>query len=165
MGFYWLASFLLASGGYFVLRAVLPSGAVFGAWYRMLLYHWSHPLAYIAIPCFFYGILATLFTKNFTQKTARTQLGRTAIVIGLTVLLSSPFGGMLWCFHDMQAGYFPANWLWVMLSEGTLQGLALGWLVVLLSVPYSLLGCAVCYFLNKAGASFLQKTERIFEIN
>lgn len=65
LSFYWLASFLLASGGYFLLWLLLPSRAVFGTWYRMFLYHREHPLAYIAIPCFFYGIVAALLTDRF----------------------------------------------------------------------------------------------------
>ena len=52
----------------------------------------------------------------------------------------------------MQAGYFPAHWRRVLLAEGGRNGLVVGWLVVLLSVPYNVLGVIVCYFLTRTGA-------------
>lgn len=161
LGFYWLASFLLASGGYFLLWVVLTSHAVFGAWYRMFLYHWEHPLPYIVIPCFFYGILAAWLTGRFAKvKSIKGQMGWTALIVGLTLLLSSPFGGMLWHYHDMQAGYFPDHWLWIFLSKGISWELTMGWLIVLLSFPYNLLGVVLCFYLNKMGATLFTTKAR-----
>jgi len=73
-------------------------------------------------------------------------------MIVLTILMSSPFGGMLWVFHDMKAGYFPENWMSKMINEGFIMGLEAGWAVILLSVPYNIFGSVLCFFLTKKGA-------------
>jgi hypothetical protein len=78
--------------------------------------------------------------------------GIVGIIVLLTVALSAPLGGMLWHWHDMQAGYFPAHWQRILLAEGSRDGLVVGWLVVLLSVPYNVLGIIICYFLTRTGA-------------
>ena len=151
--FFWLSSFSTAVAGYYLLRLVLPGHHVFGSWYRMLLYHEAHPVSYIALCCFFYGLLAAGFADAFLRRgTTRGRVGIVGIIVLLTVALSAPLGGMLWHWHDMQAGYFPANWRRVLLAEGSRDGLVVGWLVVLLSVPYNVLGGVVCYFLTRTGA-------------
>lgn len=151
LGFFWGASFASAVAGYYLLWAVLPGHYVFGALYRMFLYHQAHPLPYIALCCFFYGLLATGGADRFGRLGAWGRVGATGLLGALTVALSAPFGGMLWHFHDMQAGYFPPDWPRVLLSEGPLDGWAVGWLIVLLSGPYTLLGLVVCYFLTSTG--------------
>ena len=151
--FFWLSSFSMAVAGYYLLRLVLPGHHVFGSWYRMLLYHEAHPVAYIALCCFFYGLLAAGFADTFLRRgTTRGRVGIVGIIVLLTVVLSAPLGGMLWHWHDMQAGYFPADWRRVLLAESSRDGLVVGWLVVLLSVPYNVLGVIVCYFLTRTGA-------------
>ena len=151
--FLWLTSFSTAMAGYYLLRLVLPGHHVFGAWYRMLLYHEAHPVAYIALCCFFYGLLAAAFADAFWRRgTTRGRVGIVGIIVLLTMALSTPLGGMLWYWYDMQAGYFPAHWRRILLVEGSRDGLAVGWLVVLLSVPCNVLGGAVCYFLTRTGA-------------
>ena len=42
----------------------------------------------------------------------------TIVIIAATVLVSSPFGGMLWHYYDMKAGYFPTNWLAILVGLG-----------------------------------------------
>jgi hypothetical protein len=129
----------------------MPGHRVFGSMYRMFLYHYAFPLQYIAIPCFFYGIFATLFSNKFRNKKRGGRILVTFLIIVLTILMSSPFGGMLWHFHDMQAGYFPKNWISKMIQEGFIWGLEIGWFIILLSIPYNIFGAILCYFLTKKG--------------
>ncbi|MDH7913389.1 hypothetical protein [Winogradskyella sp. SYSU M77433] len=134
---------------------IMPSHKVFGALFRMFLYHWEYPISFIAIPCFFYGILATIFTKTFIKQTITKQILLTLLIISLTILLSSPFGGILWHYYDMKAGYFPSNWIFKMIKNGFVQGFKIGWLIILLSFPYNILGAIACYFLTKKGSKLL----------
>ena len=92
----------------------------------MFSYHWRHPIEYIAIPCFFYGILATLLAENFAKRKLLGKIGLTILIIALTILLSSPIGGMLWHYHDMQAGFFPLDWFNTMTELGFSWGLQYG---------------------------------------
>ena len=143
---------MLASIVYCLLWLIMPNHYVFGLLYRMFLYHWNFPMQYIAIPCFFYGILASFLTNKFHNGKTITRLLLTILIIVLTVLLSSPFGGMLWHFHDMKAGYFPENWVFKMISEGFSWGLETGWLIIALSIPYNIIGSIVCFFLTRKGS-------------
>ena len=154
--FFWLMSFGLATAGYYLLRLVLPGHRVFGATYRMLLYHDAHPLPYIALCCCCYGLLAAGAAGSFLRRGSWGRVGTVGAICALTVALSAPFGGMLWHWHDMQAGFFPPDWPRILLLAGSRDGLAVGWLVVLLSVPYNVLGSIVCYFLTKTGAQLFQ---------
>lgn len=149
--FYWASSFMLAIIVYYILWTITPNHYVFGAWYRMIVYHWEHPIAFITIPCFFYGIIAALLADKFSKlKTTKQILGTIGIII-LTIILSSPFGGMLWHYYDMKAGYFPPNWIEKMIRLGFEWGLEGGWLVIGFSIPYNIIGSIACYFLTKKG--------------
>jgi hypothetical protein len=152
LGFFWLSSLVLATAGYYLLRAVLPGHRVFGSWYRVFDYHDQHPLPYIALCCFFFGLLAARYAPAIARQPLGWRLRATALLVAGTVLLSSPVGGALWHLHDMQAGYFPANWPVVLLG-GAREGLLLGWLIVLLSAPYNVLGTVVAYYLLRKGAA------------
>jgi len=149
--FYWLTAFGCATAGYFLLWLLLPGHHVFGNLYGMYLYQDRYPLAYIALCCGCFSPLAAGATDAFGR---RGRWGRVGVVLLLaltTVVLSSPLGGMLWEWHDMQAGYFPADWVHVLFLNGARDGLIMGWLIVLLSVPYNVLGLLVCYSLLQAG--------------
>ncbi len=150
--FYWITSFILATILYYLLWAIMPKHFVFGAYYRMFLYHWEHPIMFIIIPCFFYGIIAAILTDKFSKQKALGQIFLTIIIILLTIIFSSPFGGMLWHYYDMIAGYFPANWVSKMICQGCEWGLEFGWLVIGLSIPYNIIGSIACYFLTKKGS-------------
>ncbi|MGD1839907.1 MAG: hypothetical protein ACFB0B_03290 [Thermonemataceae bacterium] len=142
---------------YYLLRLVLPGHQVFGALYRMFLYHWEFPLQYIAIPCFFYGIIATLLANLFQNRKTLGRILITGLIIALTISVSAPFGGMLWHFHDMQAGYFPPNWISIMVSKGFIWGLELGWLIIGFSIPYNIMGTIACFFLTKKSVELFKK--------
>jgi len=168
--FFWISSFICAAVGYGLLLSVASDSRVFGDLFRLLPYHHNHPLAYIAIPCFFYGISATI-THQFFVRTSTSkvpvirQLLLTGIMIFTIVLLSMPFGGMLWYYHDMQAGRFPNHWLTIMTIQGAKSGIRFGWLVIAKSLPYNLIGIVICFFLTKGGGTllfnFLKRIETI----
>lgn len=155
--FYWLTSTIFAICGYFILWLLMPHHYVFGAWYRMILYHWEHPIQYILIPCFFYGIIATALAEKFLNKKIVWRIFWTTAIIFLTILVSSPFGGMLWHLHDMLAGFFPKRWIVKILCDGSILGLEVGWAVILLSIPYNILGSVICFFLTVKGAKNMSK--------
>ena len=71
----------------------------------------------------------------------------------------SPFGGMLWHYHDMKFGFFPDNWISKMVNHGFSMGLELGWLIILFSIPYNIFGSIVCYFLTKKGIELFNGEE------
>jgi len=150
--FYWIVSFAIAVLGYYLLGLV--SKRVFGSWYRMIRYHFGHPMQYISIPVFFYGIIATWFKERFYR--SNKKIGLTLLIVLLTIALSSPFGGMLWHFHDMQAGWFPKNWMHKLFG-GFSEGLAIGWFIILLSFPYNIIGIVIAYFLTDFGSKHFSK--------
>lgn len=153
--FYWTTSFVLAALSYYVLWLVMPDHWVFGATYRMFVYHWEHPIAFIVVPCFFYGIVATAVSNTFRKTNTAGQILLTVAIVVVTILLSCPVGGMLWHLFDMQAGFFPTNWVGVMVFEGWSWGFKYGWLVIALSVPYNIFGSVVCFFLTRKGSNLL----------
>ena len=154
--FFLFSSFVISTTGYYLLWLIMPKHYVFGVWYRMFLYHHENPIQYIMIPCFIYGIIASVFSEKFYKKELKEQIFSSLIIIILTILLSSILGGMLWNFHDMKAGYFPENWVLKLLTSGTSMGISTGWLIILLSVPYNILGIIVSFFLNKKGAELFR---------
>ncbi len=158
--FFWLASAASAIPGYYILLAVFPDRSVFISLYRMFGYHNRNPIEFILIPCFFYGILAAIYSSRFLKQNFKRQFLTTCIIVLLTVLLSSPVGGMLWYYHDMEAGFFLKNWISLMISRGFGDGLMLGWIIAFFSLPYSLLGMIVCYFITRWGSLYLsEKTQ------
>lgn len=143
---FFLCAFLVTSGMYLLLHALL-SGFVFGALFRMFLYHWEHPYQYISLVCLCYAALAAALAPRVARN------GRLAIlVVLLSPLAASPFGGALWHYHDMLAGFFPPD-PWSKLLRGVGEGLSAGWLILLLSFPYNLF----CAALGVKGTVWLAK--------
>lgn len=128
---------------------------------RMFLYHHEHLIAFISIPCFFYRIIATILVEKFSKQSVLCKILLTIVIIVLTILVSSPFGGMLWHYYDIRYGFFPPNWFWKMVELGFTWGLSLGWLIILLSIPYNIFGSIACYFLTQKGSErFKPKIEK-----
>lgn len=157
--FFWVVSLVSAIIGYYLLWYIMPEHYVFGIWFRMFLYHYEHPIQYILIPCFFFGILATIFLEKFSRQILLKQLQILILISSITILISSPFGGILWNYHDMQAGYFPVNWFEKMVKNGIEMGLFMGWLIVALSIPYNLLGLLTCFYIMKFGSNLFIKKQ------
>ena len=129
-------SFGIASLIYHALALLTNGVFIFGGLPRMFLYHWIYPNHYIALVCLIYALLAAAFAPRIARRPSL------AIWIVLaTPLLASPLGGMLWHLHDMLAGYFPDSW-GQKLMDGAGEGIMIGWLIILMSVPYNAI-CAV----------------------
>lgn len=154
--FYWVTSFTIATLSFYLLWNIMPENYVFGAWIRMYLYHWEHPLQFILIPCFFYGIIASTISEKFAKIKLPGQIFLTLAIILLTILISSPFGGMLWHYYYMKSGYFPLNWLSKMIVNGFSDGISIGWFIILLSIPYNILGCICCFFITRTGSKLFR---------
>ena len=151
------ACFVLGAVVYVGLRAILPDGAVFGALYRMFLYHRAFPYAYIAVVAVTWGVVFALGAPFVARLEGWRR--RAAILAGMlgTVVLASIPGGILWVVHDMQAGWFPEGGvLWSRLTWGATTGLVTGWLVVALSVPYNILGLGIGYAVTEAALRFVE---------
>lgn len=156
--FFFCSSYLLASTDFGIFQSLSPNSRVFGVWFRMYAYHQAHPYAYIALPCLAYGLLASWVAVWFYGASFWRRVFATGLMAMLAVAISSPLGGMLWHYHDMQSGFFPKSWVWVMMQKGVAWGLLWGWLVVGLSIPYNLLGLVVCYGLTWLGGRLFRKT-------
>jgi hypothetical protein len=147
-----ISSFIFAAACYKILSFF--GFTPFAGLYKMYLYHWEYPLQFIAVPCFVFSVLAAVFSNKFKKAAfAKQTLIMLAIVL-LTILISSPLGGMLWHLHDMLAGHFPSKWLWKMIRYGFREGIQLGWLIILLSVPYNIIGVIVGFFIMKTVSEF-----------
>jgi len=139
-----LASFAIALAAYLVLLQVMPVGWVFGVLPRMIPYHRAFPHEYIALVCAVHAVVATWAGFRFPHVAGRRRgLLILAVLVG-SVLLASVPGGLLWAWHDIRVGFVP-SWprLWRKLARAAADGLAVGWSVALLSVPYYLVVFAV----------------------
>lgn len=148
---------LYCSAVYLVLRDVVGLQLVFGGLYRMFMYHAQHPFQYIAIFCavFAAGLASVLACWPRARQWPAWAL--TSLVLLLTVLLGSALGGALWSLHDMQAGFFPpSHRLWQDVGWGVQSGVQVGWLVLLLSVPFNVLCLPAFYGAGRYGVQQFQ---------
>jgi len=156
--FYTATCWALACIGYELLEAIMPQGAVFGRWYRMILYHYQHPYQYILLVAVCYGLTASLWAVFFGHLRGRLRVISICAVIAGALLLASVPGGLLWALHDIQAGFVPpeailvGNLLW---AAGA--GLTFGWAILALSVPYNLAGLVMGCVVTHLGEKWLGK--------
>ncbi len=151
-------SWFLASSVYLLLAQIMPSGVVFGSWFRMPAYHWQHPYQYILVVAVAYGLTATIWGRFLGHLRGWKRAVSIGLVMVISLLVASIPGGILWGIHDIQAGFVPQypvmlrNLMWA----GT-AGLTAGWLIIGLSIPYNILCCIGGYFLTHFGQRFLEK--------
>ena len=132
--------FVYCAAVYVLLRDGFGLDWVFGAWYRMFLYHYQHPFQYIAVFCIVYAAVLALLLQCWPGFFVRQRWALVGVALVSTVLLASVLGGALWKLHDMQAGYFTeGSRFWGDIWWGVSGGLELGWLLLLLSFPFNLL--------------------------
>lgn len=147
-------------GSLYRLVSLVMNDSAFACFFRMFAYHRQHPMQYIGVVAICYAAVAALWTVWIKHK--RTGLSRILevfAVILVALLLACPFGGMLWQFHDMLAGFFPNYWLQKLLS-GAVGGLVEGPLLIFFSFPYNLIGLIVGYFVTTSLNSFFYQLER-----
>ncbi len=142
-------AFILGSAGYLAISTLF--GYAFAGLFRMFMYHEEHPLQYIGIVAVVFGILGAIWWRNFGDAIGLKRWISILACVALTILIASVPGGILWAIHDMQAGFFPeGSRFWSDLRWGAKEGLLVGWLVILMSIPYNLIGLA-------AGTALLHK--------
>ena len=136
------AAFLLGGVGFVIAASVLEMP--FGGLFRMFMYHEEHAFEYIGLVAVIFGAVGTVWHRYLGGWTGWKRWLSIIAVMVVTILLASAPGGVLYAIHDMQAGYFPEgerfrDALW----WGAEQGLMLGWLVILGSIPYNVLGLII----------------------
>lgn len=132
--------FLYSSAVYGLLHGVLGQTLVFGALYRMFMYHEAYAFQYIALFCAVHASVVTAAVYGLPQSLRSHRWLLAAGTLLVTIAVASVLGGVLWKIHDMLAGYFPPGpRLWQDLLWGAEMGFYLGWQVLAMSQPYSLL--------------------------
>lgn len=151
-----VTSFVFAVACYDILLffGIVP----FASFYRMYAYHAAHPYQFIFIMCFVFAVLAAVFSGKFKVLPLGKQVLLTLLIVVLTIIISSPLGGILWHLHDMLSGHFPQKWLWKLIRYGFREGIQIGWLIVLMSVPYNILGTVISFFVMKTVSEFPWKS-------
>lgn len=140
------ACFTLGSLGYLALANTIGHG--FGGLFRMFLYHEDHPFQYIGLIAVIYGAMGSFWYAHWSNTTGRKRFLTILATIIITIAIASPLGGALWVIHDMQAGYFPqGRMFWDAIQWGALEGLRLGWLIMLVSIPFNIMGLLAGMFL------------------
>ena len=134
--------FITCSIAYLLVSSIMPRHQVFMSPYKMLGYHHLFPFQYIALVTAVFSTTLVSFYKLIKNIIGwKLNISILALII-LSVFIASVPGGILWTFHDMQAGFFPKGSAFCEdVMEGAYAGLRLGWEIVGLSVPYNL----ICY--------------------
>jgi hypothetical protein len=112
--------------------------------YRMFNYHNQHSFQYIAIISGVFAIVGGYWIDYYGRVTGYKRWLTMTITMLMSVLISSPIGGMLWQIHDVQHGFMPNDYPGK-IYQGIIWGFECGWLIVLLSVPMNLVGLTVGY--------------------
>lgn len=136
--------FCTLSGTFFALRYLFRWEFPISTLYRMFGYHNQHPLEYIAIVSVVFGLVGSRWIDFYGSAKKRVRWWTMTVAMLLTIVISSPFCGMLWQIHDMQAGFIPDNYLGK-IWQGVSWGLEYGWLIALLSIPMNLVGFTIGY--------------------
>lgn len=145
--FYLISSYTVISVTYAVLNLVYPH--VFVSMFRMPSYHVAYPYQYIAVISLSYAPIATFV--NHLKKIISFKYVY-LIILSLTIICSSFFGGILWTIHDMEAGYYPEGQRFIdNLLIGAVAGLDYGWLLILLSFPINLISIYLGFKITKYG--------------
>jgi hypothetical protein len=150
-------AFGLGTLGYLAASLLLP-WPPFAGLYRMFMYHKQHPFQYIAVIAVCYALVASIWAWTVGSKQKGLIRWITiATLIPATILLASFPGGVLWSWHDMQAGFVPAFWF-RKLMRGGVWGVETGWLVVGLSFPYNICGTVAGVLVTDIVERILRRT-------
>lgn len=146
--------------GLYMLVSLLMEGSAFAGVPRMFVYHEQHPMQYICVVAVCYAFVAALWTVFIKRRcTGALRILEVLAVILVALVLACPLGGMLWHFHDMQAGFFPNFWVRKLLG-GFADGLMIGPLIIFYSFPYNLIGLIAGYLATTCLNSFFHKLNR-----
>ena len=144
-------------GRLYRLVSLLMRESAFAGVPRMFVYHEQHPMQYIGIVAVCYAFVAALWTVWMKRQRRGVLWSLEALaVIIVALVLACPLGGMLWHFHDMQAGFFPNFWLRKLLC-GFVDGLMIGPRLIFYSFPYNLIGVIFGYLATSCLNSFFHQ--------
>ncbi|CAG0929362.1 hypothetical protein TFLX_01279 [Thermoflexales bacterium] len=111
-------------------------------------YHELYPIPYLLIIVLVFAIVGALWLIFIALRFIRFRFLQIIVLPWMAVLLASPVCGMLWVYHDMQAGFFPAFPQMIdYLLFGAQQGVLFALNVVLFSMPLNLLAYGVACLL------------------
>jgi hypothetical protein len=130
-----------------ISKVILGQPYVFGALYRMFTYHWEHPFQYIAVATIHYSLFASMWVTFWSNASGWRRWVQISLVLIASLLTSGIWGGVLWKYHDMRAGFFPEGGR--MLSDilwGASTGFVVGPIIVLLSFPLNAMALIAGYF-------------------
>ena len=141
-----------------VQRAVWPGGRVFESLYRMLAYHDTHAYAFIAVVAVVFALVAAAAGPRVDRLSGWRRGAAVAGVLGASVVLAGAPGGVLWVVYDTLAGFVPSRAILKNnLVHGAGDGLAVGWFVAAVSMPFSL-------FATVAGCGLLEAGLRLARV-
>ena len=107
------------------------------------------PVPYLLTIAFIFAVVSALWLMFIRPHFTRFRFLQIISLPWIALMLAGPVWGMLWVYHDMQAGFFPTFPQMIdYLLFGVRQGLYLPLIVVLSSLPFSLLAYgAACLLL------------------
>jgi hypothetical protein len=157
-----VTAYTVGAVGFFVLFDILKWGLTFGILPRMPPYQYEHPFQYVAVVAVPYGFFGALWVKFMGSSVGFYRwLGLIGMILG-TVIISSCLGGMLWEFHDMQAGFFPSRERMIAAFEdGAETGLWVGPILTALSFPLNLVSLIVGFWAPIRLSSWLRDRKRV----
>lgn len=124
-------------------RAVWPGRAVFASLYRMRTYHDVHAYAFIGVVAVVFALVAAGAGPAVARLSGWRRGAAVAGVLAAAVVLAGAPGGVLWVVYDTLAGFVPSRAiLRNNLIHGAGDGLAVGWFVAAVSVPFNGLAAA-----------------------
>lgn len=154
--YFFFLSYFTAVSGYYLMWYIMPAHYVFGALPWMYTYHQQHPEQYIMVCCAAFSLVGSILLEKFNSANAPGRILICFAVVCFTILISAPLGGMLWHYHDMVAGFWPADyWTTKLFVRGPLEGLKLAVPILVLSLPYVLCGCIVMFLIMLSGSKIL----------
>lgn len=102
---------------------------------------------FACVPAIIFGLLGSLISDKFLNSNTFCRVGLYAALIIMIILVSMPVVGAFWHILDMMAGYFPTNWLDVLITGAVPMGFQGVFLIALYLFPWSIIYIMFGYFL------------------
>jgi hypothetical protein len=139
---------------YFGLRALSGRSpiTVFVLFAHFTPYQDFYPIPYLLAITLIFAVVGALWLTFIMPRFTRLRFGQIMLLPWIALLLAGPVWGMLWAYHDMQAGFFPpfpqmVDYLWYGVRKGIYIALSSAWY----SAPFNLLAYSVACLLVALG--------------
>ena len=141
-------SCLLGLAFYFGLKELLGLLPFQQPFVRVFPYPNSQPIPYIVAIAFAFATISSFWLERIAPKKFRHPLLQIAFVPFVALLLAGTLCGMIWVYHDMQAGYFPDSPVFQQhIWWGAKTGLGLSIFAAIASFPLNILSYIVAYLI------------------